>query len=616
VRGHLRFRYLAGALLAGAGAWFAFDVAAQAAATIDLTRPSAETFPQISFFASVIGPGGGRLHALPPTSFTLTEDGQVISDFSMEETVVGARQIYVINTVTALRRRDALGVTRFEQVRQALLDTWSKRPPSTVPDQVSLMTAEGSLGLDQTAAADLIPVLEGWPVTYGGGEASYAPLLDALTAALDPQPRPGVESDVVFVTPLLDRSNEQAMADALSLAQASGTRIHAVLVGTPEQAGVAEALRLRQAAEATGGSFEVFDPELGLGALESRLQDVRTRYAVSYTSPANTSGPHSVQLALTTPDLAASSEAVPFDVAVEAPEVAFIQPPARIVRQTTNSDTPLADIPPTFIDLPLLVTFPDGHPRPLAGLQLYVNGELQESVDEAPFDRPRWDLSSIVEGRAFLLRAAVSDSQGLTASTEIVPISVEVIPGPRGLEALRPALAPLLAGLVIIAVGAGLAAAWVKLGEVSAQAEWAPPSAGGMRLLRRANLGLLAPAPTAEAFLLPLHADGSPGMAVPLNGADLMIGSDASFCGLLLDDPSVSGIHARLTRLAAGAFILRDQHSVAGTWVNDAPVGEGGCELRHGDRIYFGRAAYRFQRSTASPEARVVVRPAIGASRL
>jgi hypothetical protein len=175
--------------------------------------------------------------------------------------------------------------------------------------------------------------------------------------------------------------------------------------------------------------------------------------------------------------LAASSEPVAFDVTVDPPEVAFIQAPVRVVRQTTDSDTPLADIPPTFIDLPLLVTFPDGHPRRLAGLQLFVNGELQETVDEPPFDRVRWDLSSIVESRAFLLRATVSDSQGLTASSEIAPISVEVIPGPRGLDALRPALAPLFAGLAIIAAAAALVAAWVRLGEAATQPEWESPSA-------------------------------------------------------------------------------------------------------------------------------------------
>jgi hypothetical protein len=596
-------------LLAGVGAWFATVVAAQATATIELTEPATQGFPRISFFASVIGPDGRRVHALPPTSFSLSEDGAVVPDFSMEEETVGTRQIYAVNTVAPLRRRDPLGVTRLEQVREALLDAWESRPTSPTADQVSLLTTEASLGVNRPAAADLIPALEDWPASYSGTEVGYELLLDALTAALDPQPNAGMGTDVVFITPLLDRSNEEVLATALDLARAGGTRLHAVLVGTPEQAGVAEALRLRQVAEATGGSFTVFDPAVGLGDLEARLQDVRTRYVVFYDSPANASGPHAIQLSLATSDLTAASEPMAFNVAVEPPQVTFVQPPAQIVRRTEDSDTPLADIPPTFIDLPLLITFPDGHPRPLTRVELYVNGELHETRDEPPFDRARWDLSPVVESQGFLLRVAVADVQGLEASTEIAPITVEVIPGPRGLEALRPALAPLSGALAIVAIGAALAVVWVRLGDEQPPGAGAP-AAGALRLLRRASLAERPAASRAEAYLIPLHPDGSPGTPVALDGSELTIGSDAALCGLLLDDPSVSGIHARLTRLAAGAFTVRDQHSVAGTWVNEELVAEGGRQLRHGDRIYFGRAAYRFRPATAGPETRVVVRPA------
>jgi pSer/pThr/pTyr-binding forkhead associated (FHA) protein len=96
---------------------------------------------------------------------------------------------------------------------------------------------------------------------------------------------------------------------------------------------------------------------------------------------------------------------------------------------------------------------------------------------------------------------------------------------------------------------------------------------------------------------------------VPLDGADLTIGSDPALCGLLVDDPSVSGIHARLTRRAAGVFHLRDQHSVAGTWVNETRVDEGGRDLQHGDRISFGRAAYGFRLAAPAATSRVIIRP-------
>ena len=105
VYGRPWFRYLAGTFLAGAGAWLGITAAAQATGTIQLTPPSSAGFPQIAFYASVIGPDGRSLRALPPTSFSLTEDGVAIADFVMQEETVGARQIFAVNTVAALRRR-------------------------------------------------------------------------------------------------------------------------------------------------------------------------------------------------------------------------------------------------------------------------------------------------------------------------------------------------------------------------------------------------------------------------------------------------------------------------------------------------------------------------------
>jgi hypothetical protein len=608
VHGRPWVRNLAGALLAGAGACLGIAAVAQAAGSIQLTPASTASFPQVEFYASVIGPDGRPVRALPPTSFTLTEDGTPVAGFQMTEETVGARQIYALNAVAALRRRDVMGVTRLQQVRRALVDAWSNRPASSTPDQVSLLTPEETISLNRPAAADLVTALEDWLPIYSGPEVGYRVLLNALTASLDPLPNPAMAKDIVFVTPLLDRNNEAELSDARALAATSGARIHAVLVGTEEQAGTAEALRLRQTAEETGGTFRTLDPSVGLTDLDARLQEMRTRYAVRYVSPAASSGPHAIQLSVSTPDFAAVSDPVAYDVELAAPQITFIQPPLSVSRRTEDPDTPLADIPPTFLELPLLIAYPDGHDRPIERLQLFVNGEVHETRLQPPFDRVRWDLSSIVESGPFHVRAEVTDSQGLTASTEILPVTIEVVPGPRGLEALQPALPALLGGLALVGLAVALAIGWIRLGERSSEPGWAP-SPGGIGLLRRASLGALQTGAAPEAVLQPLRADGTAGAPFPLDGSDLMIGSDPALCRLLLDDPSVSAIHARLTRRAAGAFSLRDQHSTAGTWVNEMPVDESGRDLQHGDRLRFGRAAYRFRLAAPPGEPRVVVRP-------
>jgi hypothetical protein len=43
-----------------------------------------------------------------------------------------------------------------------------------------------------------------------------------------------------------------------------------------------------------------------------------------------------------------------------------------------------------------------------------------------------------------------------------------------------------------------------------------------------------------------------------------------------------------------GTFLLEDEHSIAGTWINYTPVPQAGVKIEHGDLIHFGRNGFRF----------------------
>jgi len=60
----------------------------------------------------------------------------------------------------------------------------------------------------------------------------------------------------------------------------------------------------------------------------------------------------------------------------------------------------------------------------------------------------------------------------------------------------------------------------------------------------------------------------------------------------ILDDPSVSPLHARL-REENGEYILSDEKSVAGTWVNCVAL-TAPQRLQHGDVLQIGKLSYRF----------------------
>jgi hypothetical protein len=100
----------------------------------------------------------------------------------------------------------------------------------------------------------------------------------------------------------------------------------------------------------------------------------------------------------------------------------------------------------------------------------------------------------------------------------------------------------------------------------------------------------------AFAFLTPLSPDAgtAAGPPVSISASELTLGRDPSQATLVLDDPSVDALHARLSRSEAGSFRIMDQGSIAGTWVNYAPVPPNGITLEHGDLVHLGRVCLRY----------------------
>jgi two-component system cell cycle response regulator len=80
------------------------------------------------------------------------------------------------------------------------------------------------------------------------------------------------------------------------------------------------------------------------------------------------------------------------------------------------------------------------------------------------------------------------------------------------------------------------------------------------------------------------------GRRIELGSTEVVIGR-ASTAGLQLDMDSVSRTHAIVSRSSRG-FIVRDQESTNGTFVNDQPVLE--RALKDGDQIRIGRAMLKF----------------------
>jgi hypothetical protein len=118
--------------------------------------------------------------------------------------------------------------------------------------------------------------------------------------------------------------------------------------------------------------------------------------------------------------------------------------------------------------------------------------------------------------------------------------------------------------------------------------------------------------PRAYAFLSRISDSDSDSTAtpIPLIADEITLGSDPGLATLVLNDPSVDELHARILRQEDGSYRLIDEGSIAGTWINYTPISREGAPLEHGDLVHIGRIGFRFTTRNAAQVRKAVATPA------
>ncbi len=99
----------------------------------------------------------------------------------------------------------------------------------------------------------------------------------------------------------------------------------------------------------------------------------------------------------------------------------------------------------------------------------------------------------------------------------------------------------------------------------------------------------------ARASLVPILDDaGTRGKPIPIVGQSVYIGRDPARAQIVFSDPTVSRLHARIVEESDGVFLLYDEGSSSGTYVNEKPVTHEPVRLSSGDFIEFGRVRVIF----------------------
>ena len=646
---HRRLRWLtlsALILLAAAGV-SPSQTLAQTAGAASLTPPEISDFPQLTAYLDVLDTQGGFVSNLTAADVTVLEDGQELPVTGLQAQRPGVQFVVAITSGSALNRRDSQGVTRYQQLLAGMLSgTWDDQPAGQ--DDFSFLATGGTNLIHASDPAELRAALENYqPPDL---EASNLEMLaQALEVAADPLPRPGMERAVLFITPPQVADITGGLATLAARASQQNIHVYIWLVAAPEYFSLPPASQLAAFAGQAGGSYFAFSSDEAVPDLESYLEPLRSTYRLVYQSRLSASGPHQVSARVNLPTGAVESPAITFEISLQPPAPALVAPPVVILRSfastPTSGEPASTDLLPVEQPLTLSVTFPDGYTRPLARTALIVDGVLVAENTAPPFESFTWDLRAYDQDGLHSLRVEAVDNLGLTGQSPEVIVQVSVPSPEQGVRAAFERQRLLVIGLVVLIAGSVLALVLILGGRIRPQVigmgrqaarrkaaarqqsvekdpvtqpvhiphatslTAKPPSRFSAWLQRRRQ-----PAPAAPtqpvAFLTPLAEPGAPTLPAPLPiGVEpVTLGHDPLQASLVINDPSVEALHARLFRQEDG-FHLVDTGTAAGTWVNYIQVPPAGAIIVHGDLIHLGRRGFRFTLRQPGQLPKPVVKP-------
>jgi len=528
-------------------------------------------------------------------------------------------------------------VARFSRIVDAL-GVWANGQPANSQDDLSLVSLSGSL-ISHAAPKDWFVSLNSFKPEF----RTTTPNLQSLTIALDtvnsPALQSGMKRAVLFITPHMDDPNiDNTIAPLIQRAIDTKVRVFIWFVDAESQFSSLSANAFRMLAQQTNGSFFAFSGKEQFPNPDAYFDPLRFIYSLTYTSALTFGGDHTIGLYVDTADGRIPALDKTFSVDIQPPNPIFLSPPLQIKRQPPADDPYSEDLTPSRQFIEILVEFPDGHPRDLKRTALYVDGQVVDQNTAAPFERFEWDLSVYdVSGQHEIIVEA-EDMLGLKRSSIGIPVSVNVTQPQRG---IRMIFGKYRSYIVLGAIGlAGLLLLGILLRgrtnivlfpkrkakkkhfedpltqPVIAAVEPPVSAAKKSKTQPRKIIERLQSKPArvadAPAYLIRLTNGGEPasGVPIPLAEKDMTFGTDPVQSKRVLDDPSISPLHARIKQTEDGNFIIYDHGSIAGTWVNYEPITREGLRLAHGDRIHFGQLAYRFDLSQppAASEPKVVTK--------
>ncbi len=608
-------------------------VAAQSSAGAIITPPDTESFPEISLFMDVYNDDGVFIHGLTDDEVKVMEDGAQLVVDSLVELRPGVQIVFAINPGPSFAIRNSQGLSRYDYVKEAL-SSWAQQRQGSSLDDISYLVTGGPSSSHFGDPTSLVAELDASEYDPETTQDSLDTLLQAIDLASDPSPRFGMKRAVIFISSLPEGDPSFALQDLVVRANQAGISIFVWLIAPSEVQASASTDLLTALAQDTGGELLIFSGDSTLPSPEEYLLQLRSAYNIIYESQIDAGGEHVLGARIITDWERIEAASLSFQIDLQPVNIAFISPPALITRQIPPErarepwdHTESSDLVPMQQQLEVLVDFPDGRPREIIQSRLLVNGEVVDENTSPPYDSFTWDLSSYIASEEHVLRVEADDGFGLVGQSIEMPIAISVDLPKTSVLSMLVSNGPLLVTAIILFTGAILVLVLILGGKLTPRAigdivgrrkkrrKATDPvtqpvpvkndvgirgDVTGRRLtgwVSRLNWPQRRLSPDADAYLIRVteNLEESTITPIPISSDELTFGRDKNLATLVVNDKSVEALHARLTRQTNGRFLLADEGSVAGTWVNYAPVSGSGNFIEDGDLIHIGRVGFRFK---------------------
>lgn len=563
-------------------------------------------FPVLCAQISPVDGNGNLIAGLDAESFRVYENGEARLLTEVGTVGVGAQVAVVVDASDSF---SLPGITDPSKTRKAEADDivrdmvaserWLHRNPNL--DRIMLIAPTGPTTFE---------IAEPWTdeynriynTAYGLNLVNdFTPLHRMLVEAMARmKDEPDWEHRAKFILVLsdgVDRTSSSDVLDVINRAQALGVRILTIKIG------LAEAKNLDRLALETAGAYAAYSGLDSLAALAQMVSSQGDQYRLCWRSGIHQAGDQSVEVGVQMGGREFRSQPNIITIPVQ-PLAVLITSPAdgteyRRIAPSWDSDPAIFE--PRSAPVAVEVSFPDGFRRDLVHVSYEVDGSI--IADLPPDQGFAWDFSHLSEG-IHALRAIARDELGMEGVSDPVQVTIVFVrppepepPPPCGpwwrLTCLVEKFTddPVTLAVLILAVIAVALALFVLITRPKVIRDLATTVTAAVTDPFRRTRGARS---RAKAYLVPILDDvGTRGAPKAITKQNTAIGRDPQQADVIYADKSVSRLHAHLIEDADNVFILRDEGSASGTYVNDDQVTDR-RQLNSGDVIEFGRQTVIF----------------------